>query len=299
MGKIVVAGGTGFLGKALAEALLSNGSEVVLLTRGKSSGPKVRSVEWDGHSLGNWAKEIAGAQAIVNLSGHPVSVPWSSLNRKLIFESRVDSTRVIGEAISQTNHPPAVWINGSAVGIYGNRGDEVLDESSKKGVGFLPDVCSAWEQAVQAADCPDTRRVELRTGVVLGRAGGAYVPLRDLTRAYFGGHVGDGRQWVPWIHVQDWVNLVLWVIEQSVEGPINAVSPNPVRNLDLMQTLRKVIRRPWSPPVPAFGLAIVSKFGGPDPSVLLDSMRVIPAVALEHGLEYEFPTLDLAISDLR
>jgi hypothetical protein len=216
------------------------------------------------------------------------------------LESRIYSTKVIGEAIQACASPPKVWINSSAIGYYGDRGSEELNESSAHGAKghFLVDVCVAWEDEQARADTPGTRKVRLRTGVVLGKGSQAFEPLKKVAKFYFGGSVGNGKQYMSWIHIQDLAELFLWAAENEVEGPVNGTAPAPATNEDLMAMIRAVMRRPWAPPLPALVLRLLSFFGGPDASLLLDSQRALPAVAIEKGFEFKFGGLREAITDL-
>jgi hypothetical protein len=296
--RVVVAGGSGFLGNALLQEFGVNGYEVVVLSRSGRPIDGAQTCLWDGASLGDWAEELEGAKAVVNLAGEPVTLKWTPANRRRIVDSRVHSTEVIGKAIVKCAAPPPVWVNSSAVGFYGDRGDEVLTEASASGTGFLTDTCREWEAAVTRYDTPSTRRVWLRTGVVLGKGGGALEPLLKLTKAFLGGAVGNGRQWVPWIHVEDLCRLFRWCVESPVEGPVNGSAPNPVTNAELMRTLRQVVGRPPTPPAPAFALRVVGALGGPDPSVLLGSMRAVPEVAEREGFQFRHSQLEGAVRAL-
>jgi len=296
MGKIVIAGGTGFLGRELSKELDRIGNDVVVLGRSQNAGEW--SVTWNGRFPGDWTKHLDGSDAVINLSGSPVFVPWTQSNRDLILTSRLETTHAIGKAIAASSSPPKLWINASAVGFYGDRGDQLLEESSSCGKGFLADVCEQCENAAQLLKLSQTRVASLRIGVVLGRNGGAFPKLRLLTRVFLGGALGNGRQWIPWIHSRDLVNLILWVVDHDFRGPVNAVGPNAVRNADLMRAMRAAFARPWSPPVPEWALALGSKLGAPDPSILLYSARATPKVAMDGGFEFEFPTIEDALADL-
>lgn len=294
--KVVLAGATGFIGRSVLQAFEDH--EIILLSRRKTDIPGVTVVEWDAKTLGAWAEHLDGADALINLSGAPVTLPWTPANRELIRSSRVDSSSVLGKAAVACAQPPKAWVNGSAVGFYGNRRDEELKEGAAVGSGFLAETCAEWEHAA-ASTCPiRTRLVLLRTGVVLGRGGGAFEPLKKLTQLFLGGTAGSGEQWVSWIHMWDMVGLVGWCLQNRVNGPVNAVAPAPVTNHAMMEEFRKKLGRPWSPPVPTLGLNIVSKLGGPDPSTLLDSCRALPEVAIQGGFRFKFPTLDVALDDL-
>lgn len=299
MGKVVVGGAAGFIGKALVRRCREDGDEVVALVRSPQTFEAgIRPAIWDGKSPGAWAEELEGARAVVNLAGVPVTLKWTEENRRRIVESRVQSAQAIGEAIRACAKPPKVWVNASAVGFYGDRGDEVLTERSTPGTGFLADVCRRWEAAVEECETPGTRKVWIRTGVVLGRGGGAFEPLAKLTRLFLGGAAGDGAQWMPWIHLEDLVDLYRWCFEADVAGPVNGSAPEPARNRDFLAALRQAAHRPWSPPVPALALSLVGHLFGPDPSVLLDSDRVIPELALSQGFEFRHRNLGETLREL-
>ncbi|MFZ4507210.1 MAG: TIGR01777 family oxidoreductase [Fimbriimonas sp.] len=294
--RVVIAGGSGFIGHALGAALRAS-YDVVVLSRSGRGGDGVRAAKWDGATLGDWRKEVDGAFAVINLSGESITLPWTDENKKRIVDSRVNSTAVLREAILASAEPPQVWINGSAVGFYGDTGETVADESSRAGTDFLSTTCLAWEGAVEP-NPPQTRVVLLRTGFVLGKDGGAFPLLLKLTRAFIGGAVGSGQQWVPWVHVDDLVGLFVWALTAEVSGPVNGCAPQPVRNSELMGTLRKVVGRPWVPPAPAFALGLLSKFGGPEAAPALVSSRAVPAVALRAGFVFRFTYLATAMRSL-
>jgi uncharacterized protein (TIGR01777 family) len=298
--KIVIAGGSGFIGKALVQHL-SDRNEVVVLSRHPRAGLAAREAEWDGKSVGDWAVELEGAEAVINLSGASISKHWSQEYKLQILESRLDSTRAIGQAIAGCSIPPNVWINGSATGYYGNRGDELLNEDSAPGRKgeFLVDTCVAWEHEQERAQCSSTRKVRIRTGLVLGQGGGALAPLQTLARFFLGGAVGNGQQYMSWIHISDLVGLIQWILDsERVEGPVNGTAPEPERNDHFMAVLRAVLKRPWAPPVPAFVLRLVSAFGGPEASLLLDGQKVMPTKALQGGFHFKFLNLRDALADL-
>ncbi|HEY3780947.1 MAG TPA: TIGR01777 family oxidoreductase [Fimbriimonadaceae bacterium] len=294
-GKIVLAGGAGYIGKELARQFAEE-YDVVILSRHSDA----NSVTWDGKTLGPWQKELDGAAAVINLSGESVAKHWSDANKLSILESRIFSTRVIGEAIQASAKPPTVWINSSAIGYYGDRGSEELTESSEPGAKgqFLVDVCVAWEEEQVRAVTPGTRKVRLRTGVVLGKGSSAFEPLRKATTYFVGGSIGNGRQYMSWIHVNDLAAMFRWAFENEVEGPVNGTAPQPATNEELMAMMRAVLRRPWAPPIPAFVLKLVTMLGGPEASLLLDSERVLPKAVVGKGFEFKFGGLREAIADL-
>lgn len=294
--KIVIAGGNSFLGRALSEAFRDH--EVVTLIRHNEHVPGTKTVAWTGLRRGPWEDEIDGADVVVNYAGAPITLKWSADNQKAIKESRIQSTYLIGQAIEGSANPPKVWLNASAVGYYGSRGSEILDESSAFGTGFMAELCRNWEGAQMQEALPHTRRVALRTGVVLGKGGGALKPLVRLTKLFMGGRQGDGHQWMPWIHIDDHVGIVKHLIERDVSGPVNLVGPRPVQNAEFMATLRKVVGRPPAPPAPIGMLKLVGKLFGPDPEVVLASLRVMPKVAQETGYGFKYPTLEPALRQI-
>ena len=295
MGKVIIAGGTGLIGSALSTELRLRGHEVLLLSRTPGEGRLV----WDGVHSGEWAEQLVDCQAVVNLAGSSIAVKFTDENRREILTSRITPTGAIGNAIQTTclKVKPPHWINASAIGFYGNRGDEVCDEAAAPGSGFMPAVCKQWEAACleHVVDCPKTL---VRTGVVLSRKGGAFQKLVPLARAFLGGQVGTGDQYMSWIHIDDLVNMFCWMIEKEQTGILNGTAPHPVTNAEFMASLRSELHRPWSPPVPAPLLRLMGATIGPDASLLLDSTRVVPAAALERGFEFRFPTVREALNDL-
>jgi uncharacterized protein (TIGR01777 family) len=296
--RIVVAGGSGFLGRALTAALAQNGHDVVVLSRGSSAGP-YRTVQWnpDG-TRGAWASTIDGAYAVVNLSGESIAGKrWSDAQKSRILDSRVQATRSIVAAIRSAVTPPAVLISGSAVGYYGSRGDETLTETASAGADFLADVCVRWESEASIASSERTRVVFLRTGLVLDRNGGALPPMLPPFIFGVGGPVGSGQQYWPWIHLADWVALVRWAIEaSSVSGPMNATAPNPVTNREFASSLGKAMRRPAFMPAPAFALRLL--LGEMADALILSGQRALPERAQRGGFAFRYSRLDDALRAL-
>lgn len=295
--KVVIAGGTGFIGKALAAHLIESRYAVTILTR-QPKNP--HEIQWDAKTIGSWQKELEDATAVVNLAGTPIGKHWSESTKLSILQSRLESTKAIGDAILACANPPRVWVNSSAIGYYGDRGEEILEESSDPGTKghFLVDTCVAWEHAQWSIVTPNTRQIRMRTGHALGRGGGLFEPLYKLAKWFLGGHVGNGRQYMSWIHIVDLCALYRWAIENQVEGPINGTAAEPVTNQQLMLMLRSILQRPWAPPVPAFVLKLIAMLGGPEASLLLQGQRVIPKRALEEGFEFKFSILQDALLDL-
>ncbi|MEI7576835.1 MAG: TIGR01777 family oxidoreductase [Armatimonadota bacterium] len=292
MGKIIIAGGTGLIGSAVSAELRVRGHDVQLLSR--TAGPN--RIVWDGISVGPWVDSLRGAQTIINLAGSSISVKFTPENRENILESRTQPTAVIGQALAQIGETPH-WINGSAIGFYGNRGGEICTEETPSGTGFLPETCVEWERQFleSPAYCPKS---VVRIGVVLDHGGGAFPKLQTLTKAFLGGQVGDGEQYISWIHIKDLVALFCWLVENGQGGVFNGSAPNPVKNQEFMSELRKAENRPWSPPVPAALMRLIGATVGPDASLLLDSTRAVPKAALDLGFTFRYPTIREALQDL-
>lgn len=300
MNRVVIAGGTGLIGAELTKQLTKLGYTVTALSRSGDAPTGAQSETWDGASLGTWQLALDGAAAVVNLSGSPIAVKWTKENRNRILHSRVSSTQILGRAIAEAKQPPPVWINGSAVGYYGDRGDEVLTEASEPGKrrDFLVDTAVAWEATFDQAAVGDVRKVKLRTGIVLSEQGGVLEPLANFTQWFLGGHHGQGSQFMSWIHIKDMARVIIHAIENPVSGPINAVNPHPCTNRFFMATLRGVMGRPWAPPVPAWALQFASMLGAPDPTLLLSSQRAEPRAILASGFQFEYDDLRDAIRSL-
>jgi uncharacterized protein len=295
--RTVIAGGTGFLGRALARALVSAGHDVVTLTRGGPRGPASggRAVTWtpDGQA-GPWASHVDGATAVVNLAGESIAARrWSAAQKRRILDSRVLATRSLVAAMRQTARRPQVFVSGSAVGYYGPRGDEVVNEANAPGADFLARVCVEWEAEARAAESM-TRLVCIRTGIVLDRNEGALPQMLPPFWFGAGGPVGSGRQYWPWIHLQDWVDLVRFVIQTpTATGPLNASAPTPVPNAEFAATLGRTLGRPAFMRAPGFALKLLlGEMAGP---LLLSGQRAVPAKAEAIGVTFTFRRLDDAL----
>src|SRR5438093_5668568 len=297
--KIVIAGGTGFLGRALASALVRDGHDVAVLTRAAPQPPgPPRIVRWTptGES-GQWATELDGAGAVVNLAGESIAGRrWTAAHKQRILDSRVQATRSLAAAIRDARTPPSVFVSGSAVGYYGPRGDEVVTEDTGAGSDFLAQVCVQWEaEALRAAD--RTRVACIRTGLVLDRDGGALPAMLPPFKFGAGGRVGSGRQYWPWIHRDDWVGVVRWTIDTAAAaGPINATAPAPVTNQEFVRALGRAMRRPAFMPAPAFALRVL--LGEMADALLLTGQRAIPAKAERLGFTFRYKTVEDAFAAL-
>jgi uncharacterized protein (TIGR01777 family) len=300
MKRIILAGGSGFVGQALVPVLVAKNYNVVVL--GRSMGhreDRIDYLQWDGKTVDDWAGAIEGAEAIVNLTGRNINCRHTPENRREIIRSRVDSVHVLGEAIANCAVPPKVFVQTSGVGYYGDTGDRVADEDARRGNDFTAEVCRQWEGAFDALDLPATRKIVLRLGVVLGRAGGALPVLEKLTRWFLGGAVGNGGQFISWIHVDDVVQMFGRAIEQSgLTGIFNATAPVPAMNSEFMHELRHALHRPWSPPVPAPIARAGAWLIGSEGELALLSSRCVPRRLLEHGFQFQFPNLRDALANL-
>jgi len=298
--RVVLAGGSGFLGQSLAKVLLGKGYKVVILSRGAHrEGSGIRQLHWDGKTLGDWSQSINGAKAIVNLTGRSVNCRHTPEHRREIMESRVNSVRVLGEAVSRCTQRPEVWVQASSLAIYGNPGDRWCDEDAPQADGFSEEVCKRWEGELAKVEASGMRKVVMRIGIVLDAENGALPVLARLTRFLLGGRVGHGRQYVSWLHVTDLTRMFVDAIERSdISGVFNVTGPNPVTNAEFMRELRRALHRPWSPPVPAWATHIGAFLMRTEPSLALTGRRCRPKRFLESGFHFEFPELRGALADL-
>jgi uncharacterized protein (TIGR01777 family) len=297
---IVIAGGSGLLGTALAGALTRDGNAVTILTRGSGSeAAGVRRVSWapDGKT-GSWADSLAGADAVVNLAGESIAAGrWSAARKQRIEASRLLATRSLVAAIAAQNPRPRVFVSASAVGYYGPCGDEIVTEATPPGRDFLAGLCVRWEAEAERAAELGVRVLEPRTGLVLARGGGALPKMLLPFRLGAGGPLASGHQYWPWIHVDDWVRLVSWSIgAPAVSGPINATAPSPVTNAEFSKSLGRALHRPAVLPAPAFALRLI--LGEMADALLLSGQRAIPAKAEAAGFVFRFTTLGDALGDI-
>lgn len=300
-GQLVIAGGSGFLGKHLIAAARDRYPAFVVLTRGRPHvDGNVRYVNWDAATLGDWAHELEGAAGVVNLVGRTVDCRKTPENKRVILESRVHSIAALAAAMRQCKAPPPVWVQSGTAHIVGDPpGDLVCDESTPGGEGFAPDVGRAWEAALNDADIGDCRRVITRISFVLGRDGGALKTLARFARFGLGGTIGSGKQWMSWIHVEDLNAILLRALEdQTMSGPYMVTAPHPVRNEEFMSELRKAVRRPWSPPVPAPLVRIGCRLLSTDPELALLGRRCVPTRLMKEGFKFRFPTLRDSLAEL-
>ena len=294
--RLLVVGGTGFIGVPLCRTLAQRGHELLVLTRAYSpsaSVPGVRHVSWD---QSEWPQAVSGVQGIINLAGEPIAAKrWSAARKRCIRDSRVDTTRRVVEAIAGAPAKPSVLVNASAVGYYGSRADEPLTESSDAGQGFLAETCRAWEAEAQRAELLGVRVVRLRIGVVLGPGGGALAKMVPPFRAFLGGPLGSGRQWMSWVHRDDVIGLIEWALTHpQLSGAVNATAPNPVTMRELCANLGCALHRPSWAPVPA---AVLRLGLGEMAQMLLEGQRVLPEAARRAGYAFRFEDVERALQD--
>ncbi len=299
--KIVLAGGAGCLGRLLRDQFVAAGFEVVILSR--RAGPQ--TVVWDGETPGPWVAELEGAEAVVNLAGRSVDCRYHAQNRRLIMDSRLRSTRILGEAIARCEWPPRVWLNASTATIYRHTYGPAWDEAGKIGAsaeakdGFSVEVATAWEREFEQAPAPHTRKVALRAAMVLSREGGVFPVLRRLARLGLGGRMGNGRQFMSWIHGDDFVRAVEWLIRnEALSGMVNLAAPEPVPNAEFMSQLRRAVGMPCGLPATRWMLEVGAFLLRTETELIIKSRRVVPGRLLAAGFQFRFPTLPSALAEL-
>jgi uncharacterized protein len=305
--RVIIAGGSGFCGQLLTDRLAARGCEIVVLTRSvqdvKNPG---RGVLWDAKTIGPWTKELDGAAAVINLTGRSVNCRYNETNRRLILDSRVLSTRVIGAAIAQCAAPPPTWLNASTATIYRHSFTREMDETGEIAGDkdakdeFSVEVAQAWEAALNEARTPATRKIPMRMSMVFApRNGTVYMILRRLARFGLGGSLAGGRQFVAFTHQDDFCRAVEWLLDhENLTGPFNIASPNPVTNRELMAALRRAVGMPFGLPATRWMLEIGAFFLRTETELMIKSRRVIPGKLLASGFEFQFPRVEQAIANL-
>jgi uncharacterized protein (TIGR01777 family) len=309
--KIVIPGGSGQVGQVLARAFVKDGHEVVLLSRQPATSVAGRTVVWDGRTLGDWTRELEGADVVINLAGKSVNCRYTAANRREIMQSRVDSTNTVGNAIAGARRPPRLWLQAATATIYAHRYDAAHDEifgflgGNEEGIPetwrFSIEVAKAWERAFdQAQPSPSTRKVLMRSAVILSPdSGGIFDVLLGLVRHALGGRVGDGRQYVSWIHDADFIQAIRWLIDhENLEGVINLASPNPLPNAEFMCLLRDAWGAKVGFPASKWMLEIGTFLMRTETELVLKSRRVIPGRLLHEGFQFAFPHWKGAAHDL-
>jgi uncharacterized protein (TIGR01777 family) len=307
--KVIIPGGSGQVGTTLARAFHQAGHEVVILSR-RPTKAAWRVMEWDGRKLGDWTTAIEGSDVVINLAGQNVNCRYNARNRRLIKESRVESARVLGDAIARASRPPRVWLQASTATIYSHRYDAPNDEATGVLGGserdapdtwrFSIDVATAWESELNESATPYTRKVLMRSAVTLSPdRGGVFDTLLTLVKCGLGGSAGDGRQYVSWIHDRDFVRAVYWLIERDeLEGPINVAAPNPIPNSEFMSALRSAAGVSFGLPATPLMLEVGAFFLQTETELILKSRRVIPGKLLKSKFIFQFPTWAEAAQDL-
>jgi len=293
--RILVSGSHGLVGKALINSLRSDSHEIVRLVRGKPAG--ATEIEWHPNQEKIDAAALEGIDAAVHLAGESIaSGRWTDEKKLAIRDSRVKGTALLSDALARLSRPPSVFVSASAIGYYGNRGDELLTEKSAPGDDFLASVCVEWENATIPTIEKGIRTVHARFGIILDPKEGALGKMLTPFRMGIGGRVGDGKQWMSWIDIEDVVNGLKFLIEGSVVGPVNFVAPNPVTNAEFTKTLGRALSKPTLIPVPAFAARLA--FGEMGEALLLSGQRVKPGVLQQSGFSFAYSTLDSALRHL-
>ncbi len=307
--KIIIPGGSGQVGSILAQVFHGEGHEVVVLSRRPQPAPW-KVLAWDAATRGDWWAEIDGAEVVINLAGRSVNCRYHAANRREIMQSRVESTRVVGAAIAAAKRPPRVWLQAATATIYAHRYDSPNDEETGQLGGDEPgvpetwrfsiEVARAWERAVEEAETPRTRKVILRSAMTMSPdAGGVFATLLGLVRCGLGGRAGDGRQYVSWMHDEDFIRAVRWLIErEDLSGPVNLAAPHPLPNADFMRALRTAWRQPLGLPAAEWMLEIGTRLLRTETELILKSRRVIPTRLLRSGFTFRFPDWPEAARDL-
>lgn len=298
--RVLVAGGSGQIGRGLVASLAEDSHGVVVLSRrpetvrGLPGG--VRAAGWDGRTLGAWVEEVAAADAVVQLSGESIFGRWTEGKKRRMATSRIDSSRLLAEAVAAVRRRPGVFVQGSAVGYYGDTGEADVTEERGPGAGLMADLAARWEAASAAVESLGVRRPILRTGVLLARESGALPILRLAHRALVGGPLGDGRQWMPWIHLADEIGAIRFLLEHpQATGPFNLAAPEPARNRELARAVGRAVHRPSWLPAPLWPLRLAA---GELADFLAGGQRALPARLLSLGYRFRFPTLQAALADL-
>jgi uncharacterized protein len=299
--KLILAGGTGFLGQAIIKTFAAESTQIIVLTRGKEKKEKnIRYLNWDGKSSGKWEEELNGADVLINLTGRSVDCRYTEKNKAEIISSRLNSTRALAKAINTVEHPPKVWLNAASATIYKASEDTLMGEDTgETGTGFSVDVCKQWENAFNEKAIPATRKIALRISMVLGKGGGVFPVLKKLTNIGLGGKMGTGRQRVSWIHEEDFLSALKWLISnENAAGPYNLAAPEPVSNSEFMSIMRRQLNRKIGLPATKWMLEIGAFFIRTETELILKSRNVIPQKLLNGGFHFTYSKVEDAIKNL-
>jgi uncharacterized protein (TIGR01777 family) len=299
--RVIITGATGFIGRALAEELAQGDYEIVALSRNpqiKSELNKISYIEWDAKNPNGWTDYVDGAYAVVNLTGENISAGrWTRKRKEEILQSRLNAGKAIVEAVKRVKRKPKVIVQASAIGFYGSREDEVLEESSYPGSGYLPEVAQKWELSTQEVEALGVRHVIIRTGIVLGKGGGAFPRLIQPFRFFVGGPLGSGKQWFSWIHLEDEIKAIRFLMEnENLNGAFNLTAPAPLVMKDFCKILGQVMHRPCWLKVPGFMLRLI--MGEMAEALLLTGQRVLPKRLLEAGYQFLYPEAEPALQQI-
>lgn len=298
---MIIAGGSGFLGQALIQYFLPKNYEIVVLSRSakETGNDNLRYVSWNAKTLDIWMTELEGADVLINLAGKSVDCRYNEQNKAEILNSRVNSTKVLGEAIQACAVPPKVWMNSSTATIYQHSLEEKMtEENGKIGDDFSMNVAKSWEATFYDCQTPKTTKIALRTSIVLGKNGGAFIPLKNLTKLGLGGTQGKGNQKVSWIHEHDFCRAVAFLLEKSEAGIYNITAPNPLPNKRFMKTIRKVMKVPVGLLQPVWLLKLGARIIKTEAELILKSRYVIPEKLLNSGFQFHYPTAEKAIREI-
>jgi len=289
--RVAITGASGMIGSMLAPALVAAGHQVVPIVRGD---PRTGEIRWDPAGAGLDPAALRGVDAVVHLAGANIAGRWTEARKRAVLESRTLGTRLLAEALARAPNGPATLVSASAIGYYGNRGDEELTEASPAGSGFLPQVTEAWEAATATAADAGIRVAKVRTGLVLSSAGGLLRKMLLPFRLGLGGRLGDGRQWMSWIAAADLIGVFRHLLEGTLSGPVNAVAPGAVRNREFTAALGRALHRPTVFPLPKTVIRML--FGQMGNEAILGSAHVLPAVLERSGFRFQYPVLDGALA---
>jgi len=295
--KIIIAGGTGFLGDSLKKFFAAKGHNVLILTR---KPVQEHEIYWDARTLGDWKHYLDGADVLINLTGKSVDCRYTEKNRQEIYTSRIDSTRVLQQAVDQCAHPPKIWLNASSATIY-DHSEQHLNTEANGIIGddFSMNICKSWEAEFFRAENSEIRKVALRTSIVMGNSGGAFPKLKAVTKLFLGGRQGSGRQKVSWIHIGDFCRALEWIIDHAeISGVINVTAPQPLTNAEMMNKLRKRMKMPFGLNAAVWQLKIASFFLRTETELLLKSRNVYPEKLLHSGFSFAYPDMEAALKDL-
>lgn len=299
--KVVIAGGTGFLGNKLVRHFEGDSNEVFVLTRGKSKVIGTTNfVQWDAFSEGEWEKCLINTDVLINLTGKSVNCRYTDSNKKEIISSRVNATQALQKAINKLPKKPNLWINASAASIYGQHPEVLMTEQSvSRGDDFSALVAQKWEESFFREYSTDTRKVALRISLILGKSGGVFPVFKKLTRLGLGGKMGNGKQKFGWVHIEDVVRMIDFSIQNDeLSGPVNCVSPNTPTNQEFMEGMRKSLKVPFGIPQPKFLLDVGGFFIGTESELILSSIYAYPKQLIDHGFKFKFENHQDALSDL-